>query len=451
MPVYLHFCPFPYMAGKSALFMAIVTIDGIPVYSAIIGDGESGMFRISLVDDPAVQSNFLAFDKVEKVPLYCVKDEEKRLVIGVVMRADFPIYRRDDRLGEFYIIYKADAIREMAEKYLAEGRQNNVNLMHAGPEVEGVQLVQYFIKDTAKGISPAGFEEIADGSLFAEFHVTNDEVWQGIKGGTFKGFSLEGVFDLEPERDVDGVQEIVDTLHGFFKRIFKPSKNTDMTKFERIKAALAKVLCTMGSITTDKGVLSWEGDEDLKAGDKVTVLDEEGNPQPAADGEYTTADGKTIVVVDGEVSEIHDPEAEVETEFGRVNTDKGELLWNHEEELKEGDEVFQEVEGLALPAEDGDYVTEDGKTIRVSEGKVAEIIDNEAEVAPEPTAEVEELRRENAALKAQVERLTAAVAKLSRKPLAKPAHQVVRQSEQVSVQKTGVAGLDNIARKMFGE
>ena len=163
--------------------MAIVTIDGIPVYSAIIGDEDTGMLRISLVDDPAVQSDFLAFGKAERVPLYCVKDEEKHLVIGVVMRADFPIFRRDERLGEFYIIYKADTIRRMAEKYLADGRANNVNLMHAGPEVEGVQLVQYFIKDTAKGISPAGFDNIADGSLFAEFHVTNDEVWQGIKAG----------------------------------------------------------------------------------------------------------------------------------------------------------------------------------------------------------------------------------------------------------------------------
>ena len=429
--------------------MAIVTIDGIPVYSAIIGDEDTGMLRISLVDDPAVQSDFFAFGKAERVPLYCVKDEERRLVIGVVMRADFPIFRRDDRLGEFYIIYKADTIRRMAEKYLADGRANNVNLMHAGPEVEGVQLVQYFIKDTAKGISPAGFDNIADGSLFAEFHVTNDEVWQGIKAGTYKGFSLEGLFDLEPEQDVDEVQDIVDTLHGIFRRIFKPSKNISMTKFERIKAMLARVLCTMGSVTTDKGVLSWESDEDLKAGDKVSVIDEEGNPQPAADGEYKTADGKTIVVVNGEVAEIHDPEAEVETEFGRVNTDKGELIWNHEGDLAEGDEVFQEKEGVILPAEDGDYVTEDGKTIRVSEGKVAEIVDNEAEVAP--TAEVEELRKENAALKSQVARLSKAVESLSRRPLAKPAHQVVKHSDVSPVQKTGVPGLDNLARKMFGE
>jgi len=429
--------------------MAIVTIDGIPVYQALVTDEDTGMVRISLVDDPAVQSNFLAFDKQEKVPLYFVKDEEKRLVVGVVMRADFPIYRRDERAGEYYIIYKADTIRRMAEKYLAEGRQNTVNLMHEGPDVEGVQLVQYFIKDTEKGIAPAGFDNIADGSLFAEFHVTSDEVWAGIKDGTYKGFSLEGFFDLEPEQDRDEVQDIVDTLHGIFRRIFKPSKTFKMSKMNKIKALLAKVLCTMGSVTTDKGILAWDSDEDLKAGDKVSVMDAEGNTSPAADGEYKTEDGKTIVVVDGAVAEIHDPEAEVDSEFGRQATDKGDLLWDGEEDLKAGDEVFVEVEGVRVPAADGDYVTEDGKTIRVADGKVAEIIDNKAEVAP--TAEVEQLKAENEALKAQVASLKKVIETMKKKPAAKPAHEVVKGSSHIAVPKTGNPAMDNLARKIFGE
>ena len=152
---------------------SIVTIDGLPVYQAVISDEKCGMLRISLVDDPAVQSNFVAFSKNQQPRqlMYAVQDEDKRLVLGVVMRADFPIYRRqpltDDKEVEFYIIYKADTIRTMAEKYLAENRQNLVNIMHEkGSEVEGVQMVQYFIKGA--GLNPEGFDNIADGSLFAE-------------------------------------------------------------------------------------------------------------------------------------------------------------------------------------------------------------------------------------------------------------------------------------------
>ena len=143
----------------------IVNIDGIPVYNAILSDEDTGMFKISLVDEPAVMSNFVAFDKAKKPLMYAIANEEKRIVRGVVMRADFPIYRYDKDFGEYYIIYKADTIREMAEKYLLESRQNDVNLMHEeGSDVDGVQMVQYFIKDTDAGVTfTGGFKAAAAG------------------------------------------------------------------------------------------------------------------------------------------------------------------------------------------------------------------------------------------------------------------------------------------------
>ena len=358
----------------------IVTIGGIPVYDAIISDEETGMFRISLVDDPAVMSNFQAFDAHKKPMMYAIQDEEKRLVRGCIMRSDFPIYRRDEKMGEYYVIYKAEEIRKMAEKYLMEGRQNDVNLMHQeGSDVDGVQMVQYFIK--GDGIQVDGFDDCADGSLFGEFHVVNDDIWAEIKAGTYKGFSLEGVFDLVPEQNKDEIQEIVDLLDGAFKRIFKP--NTFMSKLSKFKAALAKMLQEFGNVTTDKGIISWDGDEDLKAGDSVYVEDSEGNRTPAPDGDYKTDDNKVIVVVEGKVSEIKDAEAEIESDF--IETDKGKLEWdNEDEDLKAGDAVYiTDEEGNRNPAPDGDYTTEDGKVIKVADGKVTEIVDKKAEVSEE--------------------------------------------------------------------
>lgn len=377
----------------------VVTIDGIPVFQALVNDADTGMFKISLVDDPAVQSNFQAFANKKPV-MYAVEDESKRLVLGVVMRADFPIYRRDDSMGEYYVVYSADTIRTMAEKYLVEGRQNDVNLMHAeGSDVSGVDMVQYFIKDTEKGIIPAGFDDIADGSLFAEFHIVNDEVWDAVLDGTYKGFSLEGVFDLVPEQNVDKVQDIVDTLNGLFSRIFKPKKYEKMTKVKGLLARLARALVEMGNVTTDKGILSWDGEEDLKAGDAVYIEDQDGNRTPAADGDYTTGDGKVIIVVDGKVSEIKDSAAEVapqqtaaEPAAKMVQTDKGKLEWdNEDEDLKAGDAVYiTDEEGNRAPAPDGDYTTEDGKVISVVDGKVASITDPKAEV---DSTRVEKLHR----------------------------------------------------------
>ena len=437
----------------------MVTIGGIPVYDALITDEETGMMKISLVDDPAVMSDFLAFDNIRKMQMYSVTDDEKRLVRGVVMRADFPIYRRDERMGEYYIIYKPETIRKMAEKYLAESRQNILNAMHRGEDLPDIYMVQYFIK--GDGVSVDGFDDIADGSLFAEFHILNDEVWNAVKAGDYKGFSLEGFFDLAPERDKQTVEEIVDDLDGQFSSMFKSLFKRNMSKINRFKAALAKLLAVFGNVTTDKGVLAWDGDEDLKEGDAVFIEDQEGNRTDAPDGDYITSDNKTIVVVDGKVSEIRDPEAEVAPEeapaneeeevavkHGRIATDKGELIWEGEEDLKAGDAVFVEGEEGLAPAPDGEYKTEDGKTIVVAEGIVAEIRDPEAEVAPEeaPVDEAEELRKENAELRSQVDALSKKVEELSKMPLAEPAHEEVKAS--ATVQKTGVKGLDRLAELM---
>ena len=432
----------------------IVTIGGIPVYDAIITDDGTGMMKISLVDDPAVMSNFQAFDASRKMQMYSVTDEEKRLVRGVVMRADFPIYRRDE-MGEYYIIYKADTIRQMAEKYLAESRQNDVNLDHKdGSDVEGVQMVQCFIK--GDGVSVDGFDDIADGSLFAEFHITNDEVWEEVKAGTYRGFSLEGYFDLVPETDADEVDQIVKDLKGKFEKTISKFKN--MSKLKKLFAALTAYL-QMGNVTTDKGVLAWDGEEDLKEGDSVYLVDQEGERHDAEDGEYRTDDNKVIVVVDGKVAEIRDAEAEVapqnepenepeeeSKETRMIYTDKGKLVWdNEDEDLKAGDAVYLvDEEGNRNPAPDGDYITEDGKTIRVKDGIVEEIVDDRAEVAPEENPEVEALRKENEELRKENETLKKENTKLKATPAAKPAHQEVVTAGRE--QKTGIKGFDRLSQ-----
>lgn len=360
----------------------IATIDGIPVYNAIIGDDSQGMQKISLVDLPAVLTDFVKLRKEDRKEqtLFAIQNEEKRLVYGVIMRADFPIYRYSEKEGEYYIIYKADTIRQMAEKYLADGNCNNVNLMHEeGTDVEGVQMVQYFIKDTERGISPTGFESIADGSLFGEFHCTNDEVWEEIKAGTYRGFSLEGYFDLVPNEDVEGVSDIVDRLAGAFSALFSKTKSkNNMTRLERIKAAIAKALVAFSNCTTDKGILYWDGEEEIAVDD--FVFTDEGKNTPAEDGEYTREDGTTIVVVGGKVTEIKPKEEEpAPAEMSKVTTDGGDLVYAEEGDLVAGTAVFTD-ETMTTPAPDGEYKTED-KIIVVADGVVAEIKEIE-EVEP---------------------------------------------------------------------
>lgn len=185
----------------------------LPIYKVFITNDEFGIDKISLVEYPAVESNFLAFSKDKKQVLLSVDNEEQRLVTGVVARCDYPIYRIENGY-EFYITFDKDVIKEMAIKMLADNHQNNVNIEHqANSDVDGVEMLELYIKDSTKGINPTGFEDISDGSLMVTYKVFNDDIWAKIKNGTYKGFSLEGIFELERENDDEkAINDIMDML-----------------------------------------------------------------------------------------------------------------------------------------------------------------------------------------------------------------------------------------------
>ena len=86
-----------------------------------------------------------------------------------------------------------------------------------------------------------------------------------------------------------------------------------MSKLEKIKSELAKLLIKYSVVKTDKAVLEYEGEE-LVAGMDVYITDENGDKVPAEDGDYVTEDNKTITVKDGKVESIVDPVAEVDAE-----------------------------------------------------------------------------------------------------------------------------------------
>lgn len=191
----------------------------LPLYNIVIDDAETGIDRISLVEMPAVESNFLAFAKDKKQIMFSA-NEEQQMITGVLARADYPIYRNDDQLGEYYIQFGKETIKLMAEKVLFDGHQNWVNIEHIeNSDVDGVYMIEMFLKDSKKGINPIGFEDISDGSLFATFKVRNTKIWELIKDGTFKGFSIEGLFGFEQvDREEQIYNEILDMLDKIMKK-----------------------------------------------------------------------------------------------------------------------------------------------------------------------------------------------------------------------------------------
>lgn len=310
----------------------------LPIYNAEIKDERDGIIAISFVEEPAVESNFMLFGK--QIPLFFA-NEEKRNILGVIMRADFPIYRRDKDGNEFYITYSADTIAKMAQKYFVSGAVNMTSTDHSGEALDGVSLVQWYIKDTDKGIAPNGFDDVKDGSLFAEFHIENENLWTACKDGTFKGFSLEGYFTTE-------------------KTNLKSDKmeNKIMQKVRELLVKLAKV-------TTDKGELSYEGD--LEVGTEVV----DANGVAVSDGDYTLEDGKIIVIKDGKVETIEESEEleeeEVPAEEPTVPKADFDALKADFDALKAVvDELKSKVDELKKPVEE----PIESKFSRMSTGKI---------------------------------------------------------------------------------
>lgn len=193
----------------------------LPIYKIEINDVNEGITAISLVDEPAVESNFLKFSK-DKIKLnFKVENEEKRIVTGVVIRCDFPIYRVTNEGNGYFIIFNEETILKITEKMLKDNTFNNINLGHnANNFVDGINLRELFIKNKLRGINPIGFEDVEDGSLMASYHVTNDDVWKEIKDGIFNGFSLEGWFSIEKFAETPkGLDDIKD--YNDFEQILK--------------------------------------------------------------------------------------------------------------------------------------------------------------------------------------------------------------------------------------
>lgn len=380
---------------------------GLPLYRAEIGadDTTTGMFVISLVDSPATMSDFMAFNEEKRLMTYNVESDEKRQVFGLVMAADMPIYRRDDNGFEYYITYSKETIALMAEKYLKMSLQNNVDTQHSFELEDGIFMNQLFVKDTGKGVSPKGYEDYNDGSLFAQFHIANDSVWDEVKKGTYKGFSLAGVFNVETEEE---------TKEDDKNNNKEEKKDNSFMKIKSIKEALKAMIRQMefSTATSDKGVIGWDVDGEIEVGVEVYIVDENGDRQPIEDGDYVLEDGRTVVVKDSKVEEIKEKAEEEKPVVEEPTTEETKV---------------EENEGEDEPKNDTEVENPDG----------SEENDNTA---------IEELRKEVNELYDLVDKLTKRIEELENKPAAQPVQEDFKTVSQI--EKTGNKAIDTLSRRL---
>ena len=171
----------------------------LPLYNITpdMDDVNQGMFLVSLVEEPAVEIDFLAFAKENM--LFAVQDTEKHIVTGVSILADTPIYRRNKN-GEFYVQFRKEDIPAIVEKFMQRGLSNFINIQHDEKTLSNTDavLVESYFVNKERGIVPNEFANVTDGSWITSYKILNEDIWQQIKDGDLKGFSIEISAELEP-------------------------------------------------------------------------------------------------------------------------------------------------------------------------------------------------------------------------------------------------------------
>ena len=168
-------------------------------------DFEAGVEAISIVESPAIESDFVAL-KNQEIKLAEV-DKEKKILMGALLIPNKPIYRNGSE-GEYYIYFSKDTIVKASQMFLQNGNQSKSTLEHA-QALNGLTLVEsWIVEDKAKDKTALYSLDVPVGTWMGSVKVNNDDVWnEYVKTNKVKGFSIEGYFADKMEAPKEAIEE----------------------------------------------------------------------------------------------------------------------------------------------------------------------------------------------------------------------------------------------------
>ena len=342
----------------------------LPIIELTLEELEQGIDATALVENPAIQRNWLAF-KEHKDFKFKTHNEDKRILAGALMVADFPMYRNMNG-KEFFVKFSSETIEQLADRMVLNNKLTAFNFEHdSKKELADMHIQQFFIINTELGVNtPIGFEELPNGSLFAFVKVNNEQVWNDyVKTGIVKGFSIEGNFATKEEFSEQTFLKELQTI------INMTDKKTANTKLDELMAK-AKRLITFEEVKPEEKAIKEEevkmAEATLTDGTKVMyegelaegtiVLLEDGSAAP--DGEHTFEDGTVISIEGGQVVAVAKPMTEQEmaiqklTEMvTKLETENAELKSNFEKSITES--VAKVEEKFSAQIKESNKLTED--------------------------------------------------------------------------------------------
>lgn len=173
-----------------------------------------GVYAVSVVEHPAIEEDWVALNK-HFVELKEV-DDEKRLLMGAALIPDKQILRLNEKTKEeYYIFFSKDTIRKASELFFKRNKQSNATYEHM-KEVQGMTVVEsWIIEDEKTDKSRLYNFELPVGTWMISMKVDNEDVWQKVKAGEVKGFSIEGYF--ESKEELSKHESILDQIKNILK------------------------------------------------------------------------------------------------------------------------------------------------------------------------------------------------------------------------------------------
>lgn len=294
-------------------------------YKVLFNEKENeGVYAISLVSDPAIEVNFVSLSKQREIKLATI-NEEKRILVGPILIPDQKIYRNQDG-HEYNIMFPKETIKQVQHNFVQQGYQNNSTLEHSGKAIPNVTFVETWIKEDEVHDKSVlyGFSEPV-GTLFGLMKVNNDEIWNDyVKTGKVKGFSIDGIFDMEKvnlKSEINmNLETIVNAIKEGFASVKLSSEAEQVEVVETVEVAMATMMLKDGvTILEAESFETGVYDNPMS----VMIVAENGDKVPAPVGEHELEDGRILVITqEGVIAEIKEvmaeevetPEAEVEVE-----------------------------------------------------------------------------------------------------------------------------------------
>ena len=274
-------------------------------YRATFNPNLKGVYGISLVSQPAMEGDFLAFGKQDEVKFASV-DDEKRILMGLVLEPNKLIYRNQGG-EEFNVFFSEQDIKDVAYNFQKQSNQSNSTIDHSNNKIEGVTFVETWTIDDPKIDKSANYGfNYPKGSWMAMMKVDNDEVWNDyVKTGKVKGFSIDALMKFEEVK---------------LNKQVNMSDNKSMVESitEAIKVGFAKVFSETkkeGSIETEDGktVIHFNS-EKLTSESEVWTLNDKQEKVSLSKDNYILSGNLTLSVnEDGKIDSITETKKEPET------------------------------------------------------------------------------------------------------------------------------------------